>query len=471
MKDITRYILITSLAAAAAACSPDYPELNENVLPQASELDVTIHVDQATNYATFSIANKEMVPVWIFGSELIDGKASKFYAYTGNGLRLRFREAGTHSVEVKAYNMHGLSVGSKTITFEMDETYFDPFDEKPYIDAVSGGSSLDWVWDSTQNSHFGCGPVGDPLGWWQCPAGGKEGFLYDDVMTFSSDGKYTFTPGDGNAYANTGSEYMPDYNTGEDYLFPAETKTTAYHFENNWNDAGIEEIFLCFEPGTIVSYVPHKSAVEEPRFQIMETKTSTMKKKLCFMSTVFTPSNPDGISWYYQFVPEGTGGQEEEDDADFDDALWQGATVTPETWFSAADWSGALTPTLSMTEGNGFTVTIPEGIGGSEWQGQVKLISNIATSEADTYNFRCTFVADEDMTVSCKLTGNPEGEGDTHAFFYNGSVDLDADTPRTFSKKNISQSAGSDHLMIVFDFGRSHAGSTIEVKDICFMKN
>ena len=203
-------------------------------------------------------------------------------------------------------NRNGISQGSKTIEFTLNETYRDPFDPSPYVKAITNGSSQSWVWNFTEDNHFGCGPVGDPLGWWQCKANEKEGFLYDDIMTFDSEGKYTFNPGDGFAYANTGSEYMSEYNDGADYLFPAEEKTTKYSFENEWNSAGIEEIYLVLEGGSIMSYVPHKSAVENPRFQVMETKASAMKKKLQLMSTVYTPNNIDGISWYYEFVPEGS---------------------------------------------------------------------------------------------------------------------------------------------------------------------
>ena len=302
MKTIWQYIAIAALAVSAAACTPEYPTPNASLLPQASDLDVTISVDQETNYVTFVMNNKGVVPVWIFGDQKIDGKTSKKYSYTDNNVRLRFREAGEHTVEVKAYNANGLSQGSLVKTFTLDNTYRDPFDPSPYVKAISG----DWVWNSTENGHFGCGPVGNPRGWWSCDANGKKGFLYDDEMSFDNQGNYTFHPGDGMAYANTGSEYMSDYNTGEDYLFPAEEKTTRYTFENNWNDAGIEEIFLVLESGSILSYVPHKSAVEEPRFQVLETKTSAMKKKLQLMSTVYTPNNPDGISWYYEFVPKGS---------------------------------------------------------------------------------------------------------------------------------------------------------------------
>ena len=307
MKTIWQYIAIAALAVSAAACTPEYPVPNQAGLPQASDLDVTISVDQSTNYVTFVMNNREVVPVWIFGDQKIDGKASKKYSYTDNNIALRFRDAGEYTVEVKAYNANGISQGSLVKTFTLENTYRDPFDPSPYVKAVSGGDAADWVWNSTENGHFGCGPVGNPLGWWSCEANGKKGFLYDDVMTFDASGNYTFDPGDGMAYANKGSEYKSEYKTAdEDYLFATEEKTSKYTFENNWNDAGIEEIFLVLEAGSELSYVPHKSIVSEPRYQVLETKTSEMKKKLKLMATVFTPDNQDGISWYYEFVPFGS---------------------------------------------------------------------------------------------------------------------------------------------------------------------
>ena len=654
MKHIWNKIAILSAILMAAACEPTYPELNEASLPQASDFDVVITVDQETNMATFEMKNTGVVPVWIFGSELIDGKANKNYAYTGNNVTLRFREEGMHSVEVKAYNTNGISVGSMMKNFSMTNTYRDPFDPTPYIRNISGGSSQDWVWNSTEDNHFGCGPVGDPLGWWQCGANGKKGFLYDDVMTFDSDGNYTFDPGDGMAYANTGSEYMSDYNTGEDYLFPVEKSTKKYTFENNWNEAGIEEIFLVLESGSVMSYVPHKSAVQEPRFQVLETKTAEMKKKLKLMSTVYTPNNKDGISWYYEFVPKGSvigeadplfgvesktwvldnetqgymgcgpdfGGSSSwwgatphdkdnfgvkddeitffangkyvfnpgEDgmvycnwesgyrpdgyysgdgstdydapgevqestytlgsdeigeyieipagilygyiakpqvltetnrlyikeltpdklfvvanfegiswqfiyrpkdgqvdptpgpepvqpldptnyDLDGETNLWKAATLDVETWYSPGDWSGGITPDYEITTGNGITVTIPDGVGGSEWMGQTKLKSGISSSSDKEYDLSVTLLADEDMTVTIKLTNDPEENDDIHSFFYDGQVQLTAGEPLVYRRHNLKQSVSGDNVMLIFDFGRSPVGSTVTAKDIVFQEH
>ena len=124
MKNIWKYIITVALAGiAVAACKPDYPELVPSATPSASDFDVVIDVDQATNMATFTLKNKGMVPVWNFGSELIDGKASKVYAYTGNGVTLRFRDAGEHQVEVKAYNANGISESPVTSVREQAKSY------------------------------------------------------------------------------------------------------------------------------------------------------------------------------------------------------------------------------------------------------------------------------------------------------------------------------------------------------------
>ena len=497
--------------------------------------------------------------------------------------------------------------------------------------------------------------MGNPLGWWSCEANGKKGFLYDDVMTFDSEGNYTYNPGDGQGYANKGSEYKAEYKTAdEDYLFQTETKTTKYTFENSWNDAGIEEIFLVLNSGSELSYVPHKSIVEEPRYQVMETKTANMKKKIQLMATVFTPDNPDGISWYYEFVPKGSNpdaadplfglesktwvldnesagymgcgpdfgnsggwwsaGPHEKDaygvvddeitfyangkyvfnpgeggmvycnwesgwrpdgyysgdgstdydapaemmestytlgsdatgdyielpagilygyipkpqvlsetnrlyikeltenklflvanfdgiswqfiyrprdgqvgpgpdeptvepldptsyDVDGEGNLWKNANVDFEFWYANGGWSQIDNPEYEAAAGNGIKVTIPDGVGGSEWMGQTKLKSHIASSADKEYDFSVTLLADEDMTVTIKLTNDPEESDDIHSFFYDGQVKLTAGEPLTYRKANLKQAVSGDNVMVIFDFGRSPVGSTIEATNFVFQEH
>ena len=298
MKRFFKYIAVAmAMSLLAIGCTTEILTPDQNKLPEASSLDVVIDVDQATNYVTFTVKNTALVPMWIFGEDKIDGKANKKYAYTGNGISLRIREAGTHQVEVKAYNAHGISVGSKIVEYTLDNTYRDPFDPTPYMKAIAG----EWQWNSEVAGHFGCGEPGtDGTNWWSCGANEKADWsLYDDRMTFTADGVYTYNPGDGQVYVNKDSGFKNEYNTndGNDYIAPIDEYTTSYTIENSWNDAGIEEIYLVLPEGSNLSYIPNPEALTNPRWRFLETKTSAIKKK---MSLVI---DNGGIAWKYEFIP------------------------------------------------------------------------------------------------------------------------------------------------------------------------
>ena len=151
-----------------------------------------------------------------------------------------------------------------------------------------------------------------------------------------------------------------------------------------------------------------------------------------------------------------------------DGNLWAQASLDVFNWYSQADWRGGLTPEFYLTPDNGFVVTIPEGIGGGEWMGQTHLKSGIATSSEKTYAFSVKLTADKDMTVTLKLTNDPEEYDEIHAFFYDGQVKLTAGEPLVYRKTNLRQAVSGDNVMLVFDFGRSPEGSVIEASEIIF---
>ena len=153
-----------------------------------------------------------------------------------------------------------------------------------------------------------------------------------------------------------------------------------------------------------------------------------------------------------------------------DGNLWAGANLDVETWYSPGDWSGGITPEYEITAGNGITVTIPDGVGGSEWMGQTKLKSHIATSSEKTYGFSVKLTADEDMTITIKLTNEPEESDDIHSFFYDGQVKLTAGETLLYVKEGLKQAVSGDNVMLIFDFGRSPIGSTIGATEIILIE-
>lgn len=341
MKTTLKYIALSMSAALMAACSPDYITPDQAKLPQAADFDVQVEVNQETNYVTFNMNNNGIVPVWIVGAtDPIDNAngskvTGKNYAYTGNGLLLRFRDEGKHTVEVKAYNAHGISVGSQMVEFTLNNTYRDPFDPAPYIKALSDGSTKTWEWNHTVAGHFGCGPFGGTgTEWWSAGAEEKKDWsLYDDKITFGADGSYIYDPGDGQLYVNANSGIKSEYATGEDYLVPWEKTTATYSVESSWNDAGVEEIYITLPKGTPMSYVADQTELDDPRYLVLESKPADMKKCLKLVANLKTSGNPDGIAWHYEFVKEGSAG------GDVTDPLYG---KTSKTWVLDSEANGHL---------------------------------------------------------------------------------------------------------------------------------
>ena len=341
MKTTLKYIALSMSAALMAACSPDYITPDQAKLPQAADFDVQVEVNQETNYVTFNMNNNGIVPVWIVGAtDPIDNAngskvTGKNYAYTGNGLLLRFRDEGKHTVEVKAYNAHGISVGSQMVEFTLNNTYRDPFDPAPYIKALSDGSTKTWEWNHTVAGHFGCGPFGGTgTEWWSAGAEEKKDWsLYDDKITFGADGSYIYDPGDGQLYVNANSGVKSEYATGEDYLVPWEKTTATYSVESSWNDAGVEEIYITLPKGTPMSYVADQTELDDPRYLVLESMPADMKKCLKLVANLKTSGNPDGIAWHYEFVKEGSAG------GDVTDPLYG---KTSKTWVLDSEANGHI---------------------------------------------------------------------------------------------------------------------------------
>lgn len=283
MKRFWKYI-VTALALPlfTVGCETDYPEPNESGLPQASEIDVTITVDQETNYVTFTLNNKGWDPLWIFGEVKIDGSVNKRYAYTQNGASLRFRDAGAYSVEVKARNANGISVGSKVCTFELQNDWRDP------------------LWDATDASN-----------------------------------------------------------------------------------------------------------------------------------------------------------------------LWLNADPEITFWFANDSWIQISDPVFE-NNGDSYTVTIPDGIGGSQWQGQTTFLTKIGTESSKHYDFQVILnsTANNSAGVTIKL----QQDGDDNLFYFDDRHPISAGENYVYRVANFE---GKDctALKLNIDFGGCPAGSTCEIKEIIFCEH
>ena len=134
-------------------------------------------------------------------------------------------------------------------------------------------------------------------------------------------------------------------------------------------------------------------------------------------------------------------------------------------WFADNGWSQI--PNEEATHsGDTYEITLPEGMGGSQWQGQFHIDTKLTASGSKAYHFQLVMEADNDCPgVTIKLTDS----GDTN-FFCEGRHDITADEPYVYTLKNATLKEGTDAsaIRLFFDFGGSPAGTKVKISKIVF---
>ena len=185
------------------------------------------------------------------------------------------------------------------------------------------------------------------------------------------------------------------------------------------------------------------------------------------------------IAWRLVFTSrEDTGLPEPGDEAgatmdwDYDAAsnLWKGVDtgdnfdkVSP--WFANNDWAQIADPEWKH-EGDTWQITMPEGIGSSQWQGQFPIHTTLSASMNKRYNFYCVVESDNDMPgLTIKLTET----GDDNNFFVADRHEVTADKAFVYKVENVSLPLkDAATLSLFFDFGGTPAGTVVKVSKIYF---
>ena len=118
------------------------------------------------------------------------------------------------------------------------------------------------------------------------------------------------------------------------------------------------------------------------------------------------------------------------------------------------------------TSGDTYEITLPEGLGGSQWQGQFHIDTQLTASASKQYHFQLVMETDQDCpNVTIKLTDS----GDSN-FFCEGRHNIKADEPYVFTLKNATLKEGTDAsaIRLFFDFGGSPAGTNVKISKIIF---
>ena len=134
-------------------------------------------------------------------------------------------------------------------------------------------------------------------------------------------------------------------------------------------------------------------------------------------------------------------------------------------WFADNGWS-QIPNSDCVHNGDTYEITLPDGMGGSQWQGQFHIDTKLTASGSKAYNFQLVLEADNDCPgVTIKLTD----AGDTN-FFCEGRHDIIADEPYVYTLKGATLKEGNDAtaIRLFFDFGGSPAGTHVKISKIVF---
>lgn len=442
MKKIYSYLGSMLLLAGMTftACSPEeFESPNEAGILQAADIEsaISIAVDQSINQVTFSMDKKGAYPIWIF-----DGKTYS----TTNGLSKIYTVAGDYSVEVKVGNANGISDGSVTKTFHIDNTQFD-FDK--YYTFLAGGASKTWYVAKDEPAHMGCGEPGtDGSNWWSAQPNDKADWgVYDDALTFTADKKYTYNPGaGGTVYVNTGCSLWAEHNTndGQDFMVPVEEQTVGYELTVEGTD-----LFIEFPANTLFPYIPYDESYTSPRFKV---ESMNAKKMVLIMDN-------GGISWRMVLTTE----REEvfagfKYDSEFN--LWKNATVETPTFYYAPGWAQIADPVYTH-EGASYTLDLPAATT-DQWQAQMHMVSDIALNSGTNYDFSIILNASTDIAgATVKVTDTSSDSN----FLIEEKVALKALEDVVFWKSDLP-GIDAAAIKVVLDFGGNGENCEVIVKNI-----
>lgn len=439
MKKIN-YILgaFAAVAMSLASCSPEeFDGVSEKGLPLLENYSdkVSATVDPAINQVTFKLEGDAVYPIWF-----VNESATPYS--TQNGLKKIFSNAGDYEMEYRVGNRNGFSQGIGKVTFHIDNSLVDM---TKYTTLLSGKT---WRIAKDVQGHLGCGESGtDGLGWYSAAPNEKEGSgLYDDEITFTADGSYTYNPGaDGLVFVNTGCTAVPgNPNDGNDYDAPASQQTATYTIEGRGND-----VYLVLPAQTLFPYVSCDNQYNKPEFRI-ESITG---------SELVLVYDDGSIAWHYILTSKADEPTFDGFDPDSEFNMFKGCTFT-NSFYYAPGWGQIADPTITA-DGNSYTVSLPTATN-ETWQAQVMFHTDMTTAATSNYDFSCKLMSTTDHNnVTVKLTK----ESDDNTYYFTETIKLKAYEEYVFYKSDMP-GIDMDAVKIVFDFGGNAENTEVTISDI-----
>lgn len=447
------YILAAVLTLAACAKETIHHPSEAEAPQTASVYEPVITVDQETNQVTFSLDIKGVIPVWLF----YDNKTEDFTVrYARNGLQRIFTAAGDYKVRLQVMNASGVTPDYVERTFHVDNTLVD-FDK--YIKLLAGSGDRVWRINNKVAAHQACGEsIENPTGWWAASADEKDGTgLYDNRITFSAEGEYTFDPGEaGTVYVNAGVTAAPYAEEGhsEDYQVAVAQTTAEYSFSVEG-----ENVYLCLPAGTPFPYIPNNDFVSDPRFIVQKISA----KELVLVWYTATGNGGGPIAWQFILTSEAGEVKFKGFNYNADSNLWKGADAahTVGFWY-APGWGQIADPDMTQN-GAEYTLTLPEATT-DQWQAQFTITPTepLVLTADKSYDFSIIVNTDTELPgMTLKLTD--VGDDNNYLFVEREKF------PAGETVYYLTDLAGIDApngVKMVFDFGGNDANTEVSLANI-----
>ena len=444
---------IFSLLAAAAvlfACAPEqiiHP--TEGMVASAASYEPVITVDQGTNQVTFALpqGTKGVIPVWEFPDK--NGNFTQYAAK--DGLTRIYTSMGDYPVRLQIMNAAGLSPDYVEKTFHIDNTIVN-FDK--YFTFFAGSGSKEWRLKGEVDKHFGCGESGTSgLGWWAANAWEKESTgIYEDRMTFTTDGAYTYNPGpDGMTYVNKDVTKAPGHSgESEDYnaVFPLTGTSFSFSVEG-------DDLFVILGEAAF-AYFPNDDFIANPKFRVESANTKTIE----------LVNDNGSIAWHFTLSceePDNSGKPFDGFKYNAESNLWLPADANHTySQYYAPGWSQLPNPDITYDNGT-YSFSCPSATS-DQWQNQFFIIpvNDIALSSAVNYDFSVKVTLSQDVkNVTFKLTDAT----DDGNFLFTERMDVKAFEETVFW---LSDLAGIDAAAVkmVFDFGGNPDNTDVSISNI-----
>jgi len=447
------YILAAVLTLAACAKETIHHPSEAEAPQTASVYEPVITVDQETNQVTFSLDVKGVIPVWLF----YDNKTEDFTVrYARNGLQRIFTAAGDYKVRMQVMNASGVTPDYVERTFHVDNTLVD-FDK--YIKLLAGSGDRVWRINNKVAAHQACGEsIENPTGWWAASADEKDGTgLYDNRITFSAEGEYTFDPGEaGTVYVNAGVTAAPYAEEGhsEDYQVAVAQTTAEYSFSVEG-----ENVYLCLPAGTPFPYIPNNDFVSDPRFIVQKISA----KELVLVWYTATGNGGGPIAWQFILTSEAGEVKFKGFNYNADSNLWKAADAahTVGFWY-APGWAQIADPDMTQN-GAEYTLTLPEATT-DQWQAQFTITPTepLVLTADKSYDFSIIVNTDTELPgMTLKLTD--VGDDNNYLFVEREKF------PAGETVYYLTDLAGIDApngVKMVFDFGGNDANTEVSLANI-----